>query len=230
MKSIRLSSFVIAAVATAAILSTERTQAAPIVVQNFSFEDPAIPDNSITAYPNPSAPNQITDWTAPNIAGIYNPTGSGAYTSISDGTQIAFNDSSTPIAQTLGVDLEAGVYTLTIATGWRLDGANIYAGGSFGLYTVTGDTALASQALVSPAVQGTFADESVTLTVLAGDPNIGNPFQIELSGYSPHTDATTDFDNIRLDYVPAPEPSTFALVAVAMAGLFGMARMRRLVS
>jgi hypothetical protein len=215
-------------------LFTDHAQATNLV-QNFSFEQDVIPNDSITAYPNPDAPNQITNWTAPDVAGIFNTTGNAAYTTPDpDGNQIAFNDSSTPIAQTLGVDLEAGVYTLTIATGWRTtDG---YAGGTFGLYTVNANPALeiplAAQALVKPSTAGTFQDEHVQLTVLAGDPNIGNPFQVELSGISPHNGdlGTTDFDNVRLDFVAAPEPSTFALVAGGMGLLFGVARMRRLVS
>ena len=218
----------IAAVAVAmAIAMGIGLRAESITIQNFSFEDPALASGEFTTYGGPD--NTIPDWTNPNIAGVQHYT-ADQYTSVPDGVNGAFNDSTIPISQILSAPLEVGTYTLTIASGWR-NGKN-YDGGTFGLYTA-GGMQLATQDFAQPVTQGTFTDATLTLTVLPTNAFLGQDLQIEITGdLNPLPNGTMDFDDVRLDFVaaPIPEPSTYAMLIGGMALLFGMTRVRRLVS
>jgi hypothetical protein len=157
----------------------------------------------------------IPDWTITGTGGSWEPN-STYYTSVPDGSIVAFSNGGT-ISQTLsGVSLLPDTtYTLSVDVGHRLDNlTNGYSitldAGSTILDSIFGDS--------KDIPAGTFATEGFSFTtgssVTPGDLSI-----ILASGA-----AQNDFDNVRLtdvstSSVSTPEPSTLLLLAIALGCL-----------
>jgi len=214
-----------------ALLTNYRAEAASIPVANPSFEDTTDPalttPGQYTTYPGPG--DTIPGWTNASYSGVQyyvtpaNSSDPSAYQYLTlEGVQGAYSDSSL-IQQTLSTPLEAGTYTLTIASGWR--GGRNYAGGAFGLYTTDG-TDLVSGDFTQPALQETFTDTTLTVDVPTGDAQIGQDLVIKMIGLG-QDGGTIDFDNVRLDFAAAPEPSTYALLGAGVLLLAGVGFARR---
>jgi hypothetical protein len=202
-----------------------------ITVQNFSFEDPTLGTDQYTAYSSTTV-DTIPGWTNGAYSGVQhmstptdpNPNGGYDYLSVPDGVNAAYDDTSSPISQILSATLAPGEYTLTIAVGYRNN--HNFDGGDFGLYTANG-TMLDSMAVTQP-VQGTFQDETLTYDVTASNLNLGQQLQIELGGAIGGGQSNyADYDDVRLNFTAAPEPSTCLLLGVGMMAAVAAGAVRR---
>jgi|GEM_PF-2915376 len=145
------------------------------------------------------------------------------------GTTIARADSD-PIAP-----LVAGTYTLTVAVGarsttaWRnidysigLVGATSGELGTFAHQIMDPDSAAGNQPVFAGATdQVNIADVTYTFFVGVADPLIGENYFIRLRAENTGVGGTgtftqANFDNVRLDFTPVPEPGSFLLVAGAV--------------
>ena len=220
MRDLRLAIRFIVALVSLALGSS--AWAALLPVTNANFENPSLGPGAFTPYGNDPGVQNIPGWTAPgDWDGVQN--ASTSYGTAPDGFNFAYDDGGT-ISQALSSNLAAGSYTLTVAVGHR--GGRTFGGGELELFA--GSTLLNSFPLTSPTA-GTFADEQLTYNAGATDPYLGQSLKIALvsngSGYS--SSPTVDFDNVRLDFDAAPEPSTWALVLGSGAFLVALRRFRR---
>lgn len=210
-----------------ALLTLSVGHAAPVTVNNASFEvDAAASGTDSTVVP--------TDWTAFNEAGSTD-MGSGhpngvQYTSNNplaapaDGNQYSYINifsagTTGGIYQDVGA-LQANTdYTLTVAIGSRLDRIN--SPGIISLLDGFDNTGslLATGGGLS-GTQGTWEDFTASFTTGA---SVSGDLIVELS-VAPAGTIQADFDNVRLDASPVPEPSTYALLG---GGLFSLMTIRR---
>jgi hypothetical protein len=110
-------------------------------------------------------------------------------------------------------NLQEGTYTLTFNASSRVGSAN-YIGNLMAGGTVIGSTATT---VVNNTDMSHFSTPLVVV-VGAGHANLGQDIQIRFSA----TDIQPHFDNVNLDFVAVPEPSTTALL-----GLGGLALILR---
>jgi hypothetical protein len=192
--------------------STSQAFANSIPIQNFSFEttNPLnIPCGPGCAYNN----GPIPGWTTTGgQQGTWQPS-SAYFTSIPDGSLIAYSNGGT-ISQTLTSSLAANTdYTLTVAVGNRLDAivnnfATIYM-----IQLFAGNTLLNSITGSNTTIPlGTFLD--VSFNYMSGVTFPSGNLSIVLSSIGPQS----DFDNVRLtaNAVSVPEPGTLALLAAGL--------------
>lgn len=194
----------------ALVLAGAWASAATIPVNNADFSNPTLAPGDYTTYAGPA--NTIPDWTNPNIAGVQ---GNNVYAVMPGGSaNFAYDDGGT-IAQTLTSDLQVGTYVLDVYAGWR--NGKSFGGGSIQLSA--GSDSLGSQTLVQPATQGTFLLQELTVVVLPGSPDLGQPLSIALNSAG----NSVDFSDVSLSFTP--EPTSMAVLSVAGVGL--LARRRR---
>lgn len=149
-------------------------------------------------------------------------------------------DSLAPVGQ-----LQAGTYTLNVAVGARsttasrnidysigLVGATSGELGSFAHQIMDPDSAAGNLPLYAPASdQVNIADLTYTFSLAQGDPKIGRNYFIRIRAANTGVGGTgaftqANFDNVRLDFTPVPEPGSFVLVASGL-GMLGGFRQRR---
>lgn len=189
--------------AAMAVASTTVT-AAPIVVDNFSFESAAIgaPGGVSSVHPG---------WTG---GLVFRPT-TATVPVVPDGLQVLFlQGAGASSTQTLSAVLTAGTtYTLLVDVGSRQDFNFI------GTYAITLEGAsgvLASTTTPTPA-NGSFVTASLSYAALIGDASLGQALTIRIT----HTGAGSStglFDNVRLDASPTnvPEPSSIGFVLLGL--------------
>ncbi len=203
----------------ALVLAGPLASATLVPVTNADFSDPMLAPGAYTTYQG--APNLIPGWTNPNIAGVQNNTEGDNTTLIYPGgipggtANFAYDDGGT-IAQTLTSKLQVGTYVLDVYLGWRI--GKSFGGGSIQLSAGSDSTA---QNLVQPAMQGTFLLQTLTVTVLPGDTNLGQPLSISLNS----SGNSIDFADVSLSFTP--EPGSLAVLSVA--GMCVVRRRRRTV-
>lgn len=203
--------FVVLAAIMGAVLGGGTAQAAPLTLNNPSFEDDSLP----TDYPDPSSYRiGALGWQYhPSYAYIWNPsstyysnaTGAGVPPG-GDGPKSAIVYSGGWFYQDVPAQtLQEGTYTLTVAVGQRVGGGNAnwyidFRTDANNNGSGVDDTALASQSGASPgAPNGEFVDApSVVYTVLSGNPYIGRPIGVTL-----YSASNSEFDNVRLDFATA---------------------------
>jgi hypothetical protein len=207
---------------TASAVLASVASADPVAIANSSFEMPDLTSGGNTwtnTYPDWDEPATPGDAFVEFISGF-----------AADGMQHIGVATNGEVSQNLGVQLLPNtIYQLTVAVGHR--NTFVAATGNestFGLY-VGGDAAAGGTLLAESVVDafpipvGTFEDFTLTYTTDAAPPS--GDLYIALSsggGNRGH------FDNIRLDASAIPEPSTLALVAVAVIAMtFAGLRSRR---
>lgn len=184
--------------------------AAPVSIVNPSFEHQVLADGAWT-----SGSGQMYGWIQ-STGGVINPTTANFSNPVPDGNNTAWLNSSSA-TQTLSTALTANMaYTLMVDVGDRKDG-------NFPGYRVSlwaGNNLLASESSLVP--NDGFLTSTVNYTALAGNPFLGQALKIEL-----HSNGIqVNFDNVRLDVSPVPEPETYALMLAGL-GLVGFAVRRR---
>jgi hypothetical protein len=122
-----------------------------------------------------------------------------------------------------GATLQAGAYTLTVAVG-NLVGVT---GDDFTIYLGTTTQGLASYTgLASELQSGALADKTVVLNVASGNSNIGAPLRITLEAATA-SNTYAVFDNVRLSFVPVPEPGALTMLGAALLSLLCYAWRKR---
>jgi hypothetical protein len=165
--------------------------AQPIPVTNPSFESPATPPGGFTSEPAPGWP--FAD--AGGVVGVFHPTQSSWGYSAPHGNQVLYLNGAT-VQQDVALLAQAGqTYTLRVLVVHR---PNFFQQ-NYTIRLMAGSTVLAQDlgTLTPPAGQS--LTSTLTATVPAGSPAIGQPLRIRLGGPS-----QTNFDNVRLDIgIPA---------------------------
>lgn len=213
------------------VLATLAFAAAPafasmIIVNNFSFETPPIggfPTNCGTGCNYSTA--AIPDWggTA-GVAGQWQTGGLFISADPAGGPTSAFvNDHL--ISQTVGETVSAGlVYTLLVDIGLRTDSGS-FAGTADLLIGGSSPHTIAATGL-APTLGGW---STFTATYIGSAADAGASITIELrsAGIDPNgIQHQGNFDNVRLDPDPVPEPASFLLIGSALLALKAFRRRR----
>ena len=197
----------------AASLAGMSANAASVYIVNHSFESQVLADGYWT-----SGSGQMSGWSQ-STGGVINPTTANFSNPVPDGNNTAWLNSASA-TQTLSAVLTSNMaYTLMVDVGDRKDGN--FPGYSVSLWA--GNNLLASESSLVP--NDGFLTSTVNYTALAGNPFLGQALMIEL-----HSNGIqVNFDNVRLDVSPVPEPDTYALMLAGL-GLVGFAARRRAAS
>lgn len=195
--------------------------AVAIPIANHSFENPVQQDNAYTVNVMPGWTGAGTYWHVANPGDSWFPgtsAGSGLPNPI-DGINIAGINTGASIHQVLASVVQpSSVYSLTLLTGHRI-------GSPFGSPTVrllAGGQVLA-QAIPNAPGEGTFTSFQLTYASPQSGSMIGQPLRIEIQ--SSGTDAQVWIDNLNLNFVAVPEPST--ITVGILSGMLAMLLRRR---
>ena len=194
--------------------------AASIAVPNFSFEAPAITNQDGFEGVVP------TDWVqntgANTNAGIQLGTVTTPdYTGVT-GAQLSYLNGATSIGSLTDLHTIAlgDVYTLTVAAAGRAD----FTSSGFRIQLTNSIfTSFSSSSAINPVDDYALNDYTISYTVAAGDPLIGQGLRINL--INENESNQTSFDNVRLTVDNIPEPST-SLVLISGLALLGLRRRR----
>jgi hypothetical protein len=222
----------LAIVAATVLAAIGGAQAAPLTVINFSFEDNVAPVNGVVD----TVPS---GWTAYNQAGgadigsqnagnaLFTP--NNPLASPAQGNQFTyvniFANNPNPaggIFQDVGSLLPNTTYTLTVAIGSRADRIN-----SPGIISlINGFDPFSGIVMATggglPSTQNTWQDYSISFTTGSV---VSDDLVIALS-VAPGGTIQADFDNVRLDAVAVPEPSSVAMLALGGIAVAGFVRRR----
>jgi hypothetical protein len=140
--------------------------------------------------------------------------------------------------QSLTTNFEAGQdYTMTLAAtmfvlaaGPAVEGQTLEMSLGYweeGQTGTTGPTLVAQRLIAYNEINFAWQDYSVSSGAIAADsPAVGKPIVVFVSqGNNPYvTGPQYEFDNVRCESVPVPEPGAIALLSIALIGLFLHAR------
>ena len=201
----RLSSLML----VAASLASMSASASSVSIINPSFESQVLADGTNVV--------GITGWCINYICGgVFNPS-AASFSSVPDGSNTAWSNGG-HIDQTLTTVLSLNAtYTLMVDVGDRNDW-NTFPGYSVAL--LAGNTVLASESSLMP--NNGWLTSTVNYTALAGNAQLGQALTIRLTSNG----TQVNFDNVRLDVSPVPEPETYALMLAGL-GLVGFVARRR---
>jgi hypothetical protein len=226
------------AIAAASIAAGLTAHAAPITVQNHSFENPVTSDYV-------SINGGLPGWSAPEFVNTYVVTNGGlvSFTSGVTGNQALFfepyaDGGNSYVYQNTGEAFAAGTYTMTVDIGYGLgfatDGGNAtanfqllsYDGSSYN-YSV-GAAATTVSAATLAGHNGNLQTYTFTLNLNGTESFIGDDVVIFLQAQTttPGTFQNVSYDNVRLDFTaaPIPEPSS---VAMLLGGIGALTLLRR---
>lgn len=197
--------------------------AAPILINNQSFEDPTLSPGSFFY-----SPTQMPGWSSTATGGadrgIWNTTATGKHL-----INIAFAYRDNAFAQQTTEAVQAGTtYTLTWLQG-RTGNATrgtgeLWAGGTLANGVLTGGTMVVS--LTTLMSQDNMTEHSVSWTPGAGNPLIGQLLTVRFAGTTVVGESYVSFDNVRLDAAPVPEPATLSLLGLGALAAFRRRRTR----
>ncbi len=201
-------------------------KATSITVNNSSFENPSLADDTYQGETDPPGTanvpyGTIDDWSREGgPTGVQNVIGTGEYgggatlPAPGDGTQFLY-DNGGAVYQDVGAILPNKTYTLTVAAG-NQEGFGPGSVGSIYLVNGTGDgtplaLVTAGNGQVSGQPANSFADFTFTATTGAG---VSGDLTIVLELNSGQQE---DYDNVRLSYVP--EPASLGALGLASVGV-----------
>jgi hypothetical protein len=191
-------------------------QASPITIGDPSFEGVALSPGGFTSGVYASG-----SWNSNANGGIFRPTASSYPSGVPDGVNTGYSNASAVIDQVLAATLTANtIYTLSVNVGNRLDAPH---NDGYTIQLLAGGAVLGGITSLPNPAAGQFALATDTYTAGVGDPHLGQALEIRL--FSSAT-GQASFDLVTLDASPVPEPSSLALLVVAMGGIF-VARRRR---
>lgn len=180
--------------------------ATPLSIVNPSFEALSLGEGGFTF----SAPG----WTTSGDSGTFNPAPSNYLDPTPDGDNVAFSSIGGPwVSQTLtDTLLGESTYRLTLQVGRRM-GVSTWPGHTIELRA--GGVVLTSiDTLIGPA-EGRFEAAVLEYTSSATDPQIGQPLEIAFrsGGFQ------ANFDDVRLELNPIPEPASLMATLVALGAI-----------
>jgi len=214
---------------------TLSADAVPLIISNSSFEDPDTGSGTFSGATN-SAP---AGWTVYNTGatnteryfGVWNPSTTstfvdGAPTGANVGVvflQNTTNIAEAGLSQTLGDTLQLNTtYTLTVEVGNFADdnssdsfNFNGFPDYRIDLMTVNNPTPLASDNNTLTPAEGIFETSIVSFTTGSSHTDAGQALAIRLVNLN-GAGIEVNFDDVRLDASPVPEPSTAALLLGAV--------------
>ena len=209
--------------------------AAAISITNASFEDPVLPNDY-----DQTASGVVPGWTSVFEAGyVYNvgdqSGGYGMYDALGSGTprggqgtNIWFGVwNNNGLDQTLTSTIQAGTYTLTMGAGTIVQQFANRANFEIRLGTPAFPDLSKYVGSGAELVSGEFVDRSTTLVVPSDSLLIGSNIQIGVRMSLYQADPRLMLDNVRLDFVPVPEPSAVVLLISGVLGLLAYAWRKR---
>jgi hapalindole H/12-epi-hapalindole U/12-epi-fischerindole U/hapalindole U synthase len=242
--------------ALASCLFSYHLQAAPIVINNFGFEDDFVPDGNFQVF-LPSGwdlfdPNGITG--GGNAVGAINSNNNdffpGGVTEGNNAALVFLSNPSTPglamgLSQTLTATLQPNTsYTLSVDIGNIASGTGLPPSDQFGFFNLegfpgyqvqlfAGSTLLAedNNLLFGSIAEGTF--ETSTINFISGATHVALNEQLQirlinlnLVGTPAEPGIEVDFDNVLLDAVVVPLPPAVVLFMAASSCLLFFRRKR----
>jgi hypothetical protein len=226
-------------VRTAALLAAASiAHAAPITVQNHSFESPVTSDYV-------SINGGLPGWSAPAFVNTYVVKNGGlvSFTSGVTGDQALFfepwaDGGNSYVYQNTGEVFAAGTYTMTVDIGYGMgfatDGGNAtanfqllsYDGVSYNYSLGVAATTVSASTLASN--NGKLLNYTYTLNLNGSEAFIGDEVVIFLQAQTttPAIWQNVSYDNVRLDAAAVPEPGAWALLAVGLTAIMTFRRRR----
>lgn len=182
---------------------------------NGSFEDPSLPLGSFTT-------DGIDGWSHTGTAGVWH---ADAFTDpIPDGTQVGYVNFGGAVAQVSTALLTEGDNTVSFWAGRRIDGlegqmlVEMWGGGTASGGGIIGGTPIGFDIINATDVAvGAFQQFTITKSLLAGDPLIGQAIGLRFAIIS---GSQVDFDKVQV----VPEP--ISMIAFA-GGAFALRRRKR---
>jgi hypothetical protein len=165
-------------------------------------------------------------------AGTLNYTGTQYLTGgVPDGQNAAFangfQNQHGVLSQTLGEQYQVGMtYELKV----DVSSINGFPVGTYSISLGAGGTVVAGASDLVPGPTGSFSTVTVTASIDGNSSAVGQPITISLANSGvPQSGTQVLFDNVRLtsSVTAVPEPSTWALFAIGVFGLFAAGRGRR---
>ena len=203
--------------------ATNLTQAATVPVANPGFEDFVLDDTFFTrtfslGEPNIIVtPNPVPGWSLnePDAdGGTWNPSSTSYSGEAFEGRNVAYSNTAI-LSQVLSDSLIAFTkYELSVVVGNRLDA-------SFGGYTVqllAGGVLLAQDENSLAPASGEYVTSVVEFETTGTNALIGQALEIRL-GTLPGVLAQVNFDDVKLEAVSVPEPTSLVLLALGSLGL-----------
>lgn len=188
--------------------SSARAEIIPVV--NFGFEEPVLSDGSWTA-------SNVTGWSV-LASGAFNPTVSNFPGGAPEGQNTGFVNAGYLHQDLAAHVLQLGTYTLRVDVGNRLD--SNFPG--YRVQLLAGSTVLAEDNNSLSPSEGAFLTSEVEFTATASDPMLGATLAVRLVSAG----VQTNFDNVRLDFAPVPEPPSAVLLGSCALGLLAFGRRR----
>lgn len=230
--------------AFALLVSVGSLRADPVTIANPGFETPVTAPGAFTV----STTNGPSGWSVYNTAlpannrsfGVLNPTGTTLYPGGApqgSNVGVVFLMNTTNIAeaglqQTLSSTLQANTrYTLRVAVGNigndpnPQNSFNFTGFPGYRIDLMAGGSVVASDINTLQPGEGQFLESTLVFNTGAAPVNFGQPLGIRLVNLN-GPGIEVNFDNVRLDASPIPEPSTTALAATAVCGIVAFRRRR----
>lgn len=174
--------------------------AAPVAVQNPSFEENVPEDGGWTDEPiyGDYILNSINGWqVSGTVLGTFRPNNTVYPDGLPDGLNVAFLIDGY-ISQTLSETIKENYkYTLRVYVGRRTG----YTTDTYSIQLLAGGNLLAQDNSSLPLSEGQFSISTVSYTAYAGDSNLGLPLEIRLSGINEPL-KQVNFDLVTLDASP----------------------------
>jgi hypothetical protein len=215
----RRATAVIAVLFASFLPATARAVSLPVT--NAGFELPVAVNGQFV---HSVGPGWVASEELGSDAGVMNPAVALFPSEAPEGSNVVNLSRGGRIDQILSDVLTPGDYTLTMQVGRSVNEPM----SPFIIHLLAAGVSLVQTSTASPAA-GTFTLVTLNYSATDSDPNLGNPLaiRIDLTG---GTSSLPQFyaDDVQLEYLPVPEPSSLVLAAIGLVGMFfGLRRRAR---